>query len=202
MKGFCFDLHPPLTSRTDSSVTCEADVPQRALTRRVVPLEFSKAMKTTTLALLVPVTLAALAGCDRRNETTTTTNDRTTNPTTPSDATGASKDMPAPARTTNTAPDADNTTLNKRDRDGSTALPTDQKENQADVKITAEVRRMITSDDTMSVNARNVKIVTANGMVTLRGPVNSQAEKDAIETKAKGVAGVSSVDNQLEVKSS
>jgi osmotically-inducible protein OsmY len=48
--------------------------------------------------------------------------------------------------------------------------------------------------------AHNVKIVTANGNVTLRGPVNSEAEKVAIARKAKAIAGAGNVDNQLEVK--
>ena len=52
----------------------------------------------------------------------------------------------------------------------------------------------------MSVDARNIKIVTLNGAVTLRGPVDSQQEKDAIEGRAKNVGGVTSVDNQLEIK--
>jgi osmotically-inducible protein OsmY len=56
-------------------------------------------------------------------------------------------------------------------------------------------------DKTMSINAQNCKIVTDKaGKVTLRGVVNSQTEKDAIELKAKSASGVSSVDNQLEVK--
>ena len=53
----------------------------------------------------------------------------------------------------------------------------------------------------MSMNAQNCKIITdKSGIVTLRGPVASQAEKDAIEAKAKTIAGVTSVVNELEVK--
>ena len=100
-----------------------------------------------------------------------------------------------------TATKPDNTAVNERDRGTGTLTPPDQAEGtEADRKITAEVRRAITSDSSMSINARNVKIITLNGVVTLRGPVESQAEKDAIEAKAKSVAGVTSVDNQLEVK--
>ncbi len=54
--------------------------------------------------------------------------------------------------------------------------------------------------DTDSVNAKNVKIITVNGTVTLRGVVESQAEKDSIEARAKKVAGVTKVNNQLEIK--
>jgi hyperosmotically inducible periplasmic protein len=100
-----------------------------------------------------------------------------------------------------TAPAPDNTGINERDRGGATKTPGDQAENEEDRKITQEVRRAITSDDTLSTNAQNVKIITDNGTVTLRGPVNSQKEKTDIESKAKQVAGVKRVDNQLEVAS-
>jgi hyperosmotically inducible protein len=56
------------------------------------------------------------------------------------------------------------------------------------------------SDSAMSINAQNCKIITQKGAVTLRGPVASQAEKDAIAAKAKAVPGVTSVTNELEVK--
>ena len=55
-------------------------------------------------------------------------------------------------------------------------------------------------DDSLSVNAQNVKIVTSNGNVTLRGPVKTEREKEAIEAKAKQVAGVHRVTNLLEVE--
>lgn len=105
-----------------------------------------------------------------------------------------------PAGTTTTSKPPDNTGTNTRDRGGTTQTPMDQGQNQADVRITADIRKAIMSDKSMSVNAQNCKIITAGGVVTLRGPVNSQAEKDGVEAKAKAVAGVTSVDNQLEVK--
>ena len=94
----------------------------------------------------------------------------------------------------------DNTGINKVDRDPNTVTPPDQKENAADVKITADIRRAVMDDNSLSTNAHNVKIVTSNGMVTLRGVVDSAGEKDSVGTKAKSVPGVSSVDNQLEIK--
>lgn len=102
---------------------------------------------------------------------------------------------------TSTAPAADNTARNERDRGGDTKTPGDQAENEADRKITQEVRRALTSDDSLSTNAQNVKIITDNGTVTLRGPVKSEKEKTDIESKAKQVAGVKKVDNQLEIAS-
>lgn len=104
-----------------------------------------------------------------------------------------------PSDTTSTTSPT-NTGTNTRDRGGATMTPADQGQGQADVRITADVRKAIMDDSSMSMNAQNCKIIASNGVVTLRGPVNSQAEKDSIEAKAKAVAGVASVDNQLEIK--
>jgi hyperosmotically inducible periplasmic protein len=93
----------------------------------------------------------------------------------------------------------DNTARNERDRSGDTKTPGDQAENEADRAITQNVRQAITSDDALSTYAQNVKIITQDGNVTLRGPVKSEQEKKEIEAKAKQVAGVKRVDNQLEI---
>src|SRR5688572_6577956 len=77
-----------------------------------------------------------------------------------------------------TAADADNTARNERDRNAATQLPTDQAENDADREVSASVRKAIVGDDSLSVNAQNVKIVTSNGNVTLRGPVKTEREKE------------------------
>ncbi len=96
----------------------------------------------------------------------------------------------------------DNTAINKADpqywsNDLSRLI---RGENTADIKITADIRRSVMDDKGLSTNAHNAKIITNKGIVTLRGVVDSAAEKDSVETKAKTVAGVTSVDNQLEVK--
>ena len=96
---------------------------------------------------------------------------------------------------------ADNTAKNERDRNDATKTAGDQSENEADRKITQEVRKSIVDDDKLSTNAQNVKIITNDGQVTLRGPVKTQEEKKAIESKAKQVAGVKNVENQLEIAS-
>jgi hyperosmotically inducible protein len=99
------------------------------------------------------------------------------------------------------APEPDNTARNKLDRDTAAKTPMDQSQSSDDIKLTAVIRRAIMDDKTMSTNAKNCKIITAKGgSVTLRGPVESQIEKDAVEAKAKAVAGVRSVVNELEVK--
>lgn len=95
--------------------------------------------------------------------------------------------------------DRDNTAVNERDKPNGALTPIDQNENKPDLNITAAVRQRILKED-VSVNARNVKIITQDGAVTLRGPVKTQAEKDLVEKIAKEVAGDSKVDNQLEVE--
>ena len=94
----------------------------------------------------------------------------------------------------------DNTRVNERDRDDASLTPPDQQENQTDLKITQLIRKAVMADDSLSFTAKNVKIITAGGKVTLRGPVKSDAERSAIENAARKVAGVKQVDNQLEVK--
>lgn len=95
----------------------------------------------------------------------------------------------------------DNTSNNKRDQKATSPTPIDQSNDSKEIEISAQIRRAIMDDASLSTNAKNIKIITAKGgAVTLRGVVDSQAEKDAIESKAKGVAGVQSVDNQLEIK--
>ena len=100
-----------------------------------------------------------------------------------------------------TAVEPDNSGRNVRDRDDQNKTTGDQSENELDRTITQNIRRAVTADGSLSTNAKNVKIITNNGMVTLRGPVKSEKEKAEIEAKAKQVAGVKSVDNQLEVAS-
>lgn len=94
----------------------------------------------------------------------------------------------------------ENTGRNVRDKAGATATPEDQKESKADVKITAAVRQAVVADKNLSVNAHNVKIITRDGAVTLRGPVESQAESLRLQELAKAARGVVRVDNQLDIK--
>jgi len=94
---------------------------------------------------------------------------------------------------------ADNTAKNQRDREPGAKTPIDQDEDQADVNSTAEIRKEILAQGNMSGNARNAKGMTAKGKVTLRGPVDSDAERDTIQGIAEKVAGKENVDNQLEV---
>jgi hyperosmotically inducible periplasmic protein len=96
----------------------------------------------------------------------------------------------------NTKPD--NTKVNERDRhDG--ALTADQQDGKADTDLTRRVRQAIVKDKALSTYAHNVKIVTQGGVVTLRGPVRSDDEKQAVATLATQVAGAGHVRNELEI---
>lgn len=97
--------------------------------------------------------------------------------------------------------DADNAAQNRRDRDSDIPTAGDQPQNKQDLELASNIRKAIVSDSSLSVNAHNVKIIVSNGVLTLRGPVKSQEEKAAIEAKAKSVAGVTSVNNLIEIES-
>jgi hyperosmotically inducible protein len=97
-------------------------------------------------------------------------------------------------------PAADNTKTNQRDRSASEPTADQQKENRSDRDITQQIRRSIVKDKSLSTYAHNVKIVTQNGQVTLKGPVRSEDEKRAIETKAAEVAGQDKVSSELNIK--
>ncbi|HEY8515471.1 MAG TPA: BON domain-containing protein [Candidatus Binatia bacterium] len=93
----------------------------------------------------------------------------------------------------------DNTGRNVRDRNDAAVTPMDQGNNAQDLELTQRIRREVVSDDNLSTKAHNVKIVTSNGVVTLRGPVESDEEKERIASVAKKIAGDGNVRDQLEV---
>jgi len=94
---------------------------------------------------------------------------------------------------------ADNSGANARDRADSALTATDQANTRADIEITQTIRQAVIADKDLSTNAHNIKIISANGIVTLRGPVKDTAEKEDIGAKAQQVAGVTRVDNQIEI---
>jgi len=136
-------------------------------------------MKPTIVALAL---LAAAAGCSKYEGTTD-----------PQDTQQAA-DKPSV-----TAHEADNTGRNERDKGGDTPTPGMQKENETDLAITQQIRQQVVKADDISVNGKNVKIITQDGVVTLRGPVSSAEERTQIASAAKNVDGVKRVDNQLEI---
>jgi osmotically-inducible protein OsmY len=93
----------------------------------------------------------------------------------------------------------DSTARDVRDRANGTLTPLDQGNSQADIHTTARIREEIIADSGMSMNGKNVKIITMNGHVTLRGPVNTEDEKRQIGDIANRIAQSRNVDNQLEV---
>ena len=130
-------------------------------------------MKTSVLALVLAV---SFLGCGKNNEV-------------------SKSDEPAQTA----AVEPDNSGRNVRDADGATKTPGDQSESEPDRTITQNVRQAVTADDSISTNGKNVKIITVDGTVTLRGPVKSEQEKTNIAAKAQQIAGVKKVDNQLEI---
>lgn len=94
---------------------------------------------------------------------------------------------------------ADNTKINERDRHA-TLTPMDQGNSGEERRITASIRKEIMADKTASSTEKNVKVITVGSKVTLRGPVKSDQDKSAIGAIASRTAGVTEVDNQLEVK--
>jgi hyperosmotically inducible protein len=98
------------------------------------------------------------------------------------------------------APQADNTKVNERDRNADQSTADQQKENRSDRDITQQIRQAIVKDKSLSTYAHNVKVISQNGMVTLKGPVRSEDEKTAVEARAADIAGKDKVMSQLEVK--
>ena len=93
----------------------------------------------------------------------------------------------------------DNTKANKRDRAKGAATADQQKENSSDREITQKIRRAIMDDKTLSTYAHNVKIITQDGQVTLKGPVRTEDEKKTVEAMAIEVAGADRVVNQITI---
>jgi hyperosmotically inducible protein len=147
-----------------------------------------------TLSTLLAVTAVLVsAGCKRED----------------SASTSAEVDSPSkgygfvPTRTNQVAlatNDVDNTRVNVRDRADQTLTAGDQGGTEADRDITQQIRKGLTDDNALSTTAKNVKIITTNRKVTLRGPVNTEAEKTSIASLAKSIAGEGNVEDELEVK--
>ena len=95
----------------------------------------------------------------------------------------------------------DNTKVNQQDRAANQPTADRQKNNATDLDLTKNIRRSIVEDKSLSSYAHNVKVISQNGTVTLKGPVKSEAEKSAIVSKAVSVAGgADKVVDQMSVK--
>ena len=96
-------------------------------------------------------------------------------------------------------PAPDNTKTNRGDASKNAKTADQQKMNPADRETTKKIRSALTNDKSLSTYAHNIKIITTDGIVTLKGPVRSEDEKSAIEAKARQIAGDSKVTNNLTV---
>jgi hyperosmotically inducible protein len=137
----------------------------------------------TTFAVLL-----ALSGCKKNDNAAERASDESVKVTTES------------AKPADDTVAADNTDRNERDRDSQALTSGDQLENESDRTLTQQLRQGVMKEDKLSTNAKNVKIITRNGVVTLRGPVESAEEKALIARIVQNTSGVKQVDNQLEVK--
>jgi len=128
---------------------------------------------------------ALLLGCSENNRVGNTGN--------------SAADVPA-ADQARDGQDATNTGRNVRDRDEANPTADDQSQSKDEIDTAAKIRRAVVDDKSLSTNAHNVKIIAKDGEVTLRGPVDSEAEKEALVAKAKEVAGDDRVVDELELK--
>jgi hyperosmotically inducible periplasmic protein len=103
--------------------------------------------------------------------------------------------------TSTQAQPADNTTVNQRDRNPSEPTADRQKENPTDRQLAQQIRKALMKDKSLSTYAHNVKVIAQNGMVTLKGPVKSGDEKQAVETKAAQIAGPDKVTSEIQIAS-
>jgi osmotically-inducible protein OsmY len=151
---------------------CSRRLNAACVTQRDVTQEGSKKMKTWIIGSSLALALAMPHGARAGDPNTT-------------------------AEAAQSAPD--NSGRNVRDRQEGVVTPMDQSSAPADLELTQKIRKAVVADDGLSMNAHNVKIIAANGVVTLRGPVNSQDERAKIEATAVNIAGASNVRDQLEV---
>jgi len=95
---------------------------------------------------------------------------------------------------------ADNTKINQRDRNQNEPTADQQKENGSDRVLAQQVRRALVKDKALSTYAHNIKVIAQGGVVTLKGPVHSEQEKQAIEAKAAEAAGgPDKIKNEIDV---
>jgi osmotically-inducible protein OsmY len=163
-------------------------------------------MRNVRLFIIPAVALAtALAGCGKTDTSNGTGSSGDAN--TSSAGSGSSASISASTNgvsasaSANAPKDADNTGINKRDRADDALTSGDQGNTEADREITRKVRRALTSNDQLSMTAKNIKIITTDGKITLRGPVKTTEEREQVATLAQqALAGGGLVENQLEVK--
>ncbi len=108
--------------------------------------------------------------------------------------------LPASAQSSEKPTKPDNTKVNKRDQGPGAVTADQQKMNAADRDLTAKIRKAVIADKALSTYAHNVKIISQDGTVTLKGPVRSEDEIKSILAKAAEIAGADKVVNEMAVK--
>jgi osmotically-inducible protein OsmY len=96
-------------------------------------------------------------------------------------------------------PPADNSKNNQQDQNTDRPTADQQRENETDRQLTRQIRQAIVGDKSLSTYAHNIKIISQDGQVTLRGPVRSKDEKRVVESKAAEIAGPGKVTSELQV---
>lgn len=180
--------NPPPPAASSETVVTATDTPSSSTT--AVDTDMTRAADADRRA-----EMAAPGPTANSSYTDTNTNDAAR--ARPADTTTTANTTAAQNPPAGTPPD--NSKVNTRDR-GDTLTPTDQGSSDADIKVTQQIRQAVMKDDSLSFTAKNVKIITVGGKVTLRGPVNTAQERTSIEAAAKKIAGVAQVENLLEIK--
>ena len=172
-------------------------------------------MKTRHAVLALSLSAFLVVACGKQESSTTNQSTETAPATAQNDRDGSqaydntagnAAHSGSPTGTPETASGApgatttpDNTGVNTRDGSGNTPTAADQSNAPADISTTQQIRKAIVADKSLSTNAHNIKIITRDGMVTLRGPVKDTREKTVIEQKAVEIAGQNHVQNELEI---
>ncbi|MBS0658897.1 MAG: BON domain-containing protein [Verrucomicrobia bacterium] len=127
----------------------------------------------------------------------------TPTPTPPDQPTPPPPTLPAPSLTPTPKPipaQPDNAGRNQRARRGSGLVATDQSNQPDDLRVTRELRRAVLADTSLSLNAKNVKIISTSALLVLRGLVDSPSERTRLDALAQTAAGSRQVVNELEVR--
>jgi hyperosmotically inducible periplasmic protein len=142
-------------------------------------------MKRNVSRMLLVAPLVLLAAACNKDSAVDTTH-----------TTGATTQAPATPQTPPVA--YDNTGRNAQDQSGA-LTPMDQGNSEPDLSTTQMIRKAIIDDEALSAEAKNVKIITNGGVVTLRGPVDSEAERGKIELMARTILGSDRVVDQIDI---
>lgn len=111
---------------------------------------------------------------------------------------------PLPARAAQsdpgmTAVKPDNTKINQRDRNAAEMTADKQGSLKSDREISRQIRRALVKNKSLSSYAHNVKVITKDGLVTLKGPVKSEQERQAVLNAATTAAGARDVTDEMSV---